>query len=681
MKPYDAKNIRNVALVGHGGSGKTSLSEAMLFAAGAVTRQGSVEDTNTTSDFDPDEQRRKFSISTSILPLEWKGSKVNLLDTPGYADFVGEVVEGLRVADAAIVVVCGVNGVEVGTDMVSQYADDRWLPRMYFVSRLDREHASFEQAAGQIQERNAKAVIASLPIGQEHDFKGVVDLVVRRALTFQGGKLVEGPVPADMESAVESARERLVDAVAEVDDSLLEKYLEGVELTDDELRSALRVGTIRGAIAPILCGAGGPAIGIQHLLDTVVAVLPSPIDAEPKLTESGPVAALVFKTLADPYVGKISYFRVFSGVLKSDSHLWNANREHEERIGHAEYVRGKTQEPAGEIRAGDIGALNKLGDTGTGDTLTVKDNSVKLAGMTFPNPTYEVAVEPKTRADTDKLGPALHRLMEEDPTIRMRRDMETGETIVSGMGDQHIDVSVDRLKRKFLLELVLHTPKVAYRETITQRAQARERFKRQTGGHGQFGDCQLVIEPLERGAGFRFENQIVGGVVPRQYIPAVEKGVQETMAEGVIAGKPMVDVKVSINDGSYHNVDSSELAFKIAASLTFKRACDSAHPVLLEPIVNADILVPEANMGDVMGDVTGKRGRVVSMESAAGGYQRIVAQLPQAEMLRYSIDLRSMTQGRGRFTVAFSHYEEVPQHVSQQIIDAAAKEKEAHSSH
>lgn len=677
MKPYDAQKIRNVAIIGHGGSGKTTLAEALLHQAGAVNRQGRVEEGNTVSDFDPDEQRRKVSISTALLPLEWGDSKVNLLDTPGYADFAGEVKEALRVADSAIVVICGVNGVEVGTDLVTQYADERALPRIYFVSRLDREHADFAQAVRQIEERQPKAVVLQLPIGQEHDFSGIVDLLSQKAYAYDHGKPVACAIPAGLRDEVQTRREKLLDAVAEVDDKLLEKYLEGEELSEKELRDALCAGTCSGTVVPILCGAGLPAIGIDALLDAIVGCLPTAADIFPKPSPSAPLAALIFKTLADPFVGKISYFRVYSGVMKADSHVWNATRGHDERVGPVMYVRGKSQEPAGEIRAGDIGALNKLGETSTGDTLTTKEHPVALPAITFPSPTYEVAVEPKTKADTDKLGSALARLMEEDPTIRMHRDPETGETIVSGMGDQHLEVSIDRLKRKFGLELLLHTPRVAYRETITRRAQARERFKRQTGGHGQFGDCQLVIEPLTRGEGFVFENQIFGGSVPRQYIPAVEKGVQETMAEGVIAGKPMVDVKVIINDGSYHTVDSSEMAFKIASSMTFKKACETAHPVILEPIVSADIVVPEASMGDVMGDITAKRGRIGSMESLPGGFQRILAQVPQAEMLRYAIDLRSLTQGRGRFTVAFSHYEEAPAHVTQQIIDEHAKEFQA----
>jgi len=678
VKQYDARNIRNVALIGHGGAGKTSLAEAMLFAAGAVTRQGRVEDGNTVSDFDPDEQRRKVSISTAVLPLEWSGVKINVLDTPGYADFAGEVKEALRVADSAMIVVCGVNGVEVGTDLVAQYADERSLPRMYVISRLDREHANFEAAVAQIEERCPKAVLLQLPIGQEHGFKGVVDLIAERAYVFDHGKAMPADIPGELSAEVGRRREKLMDAIAEVDDTLLERYLEGAEISEQELRDALCSGTCQGRVVPIVTVASTPQIGVASLLDSIASCLPSPLDADPTTSDTEPLAALVFKTISDPFVGKISYFRVYKGVMKSDSHVWNANKTRDERVGSVLYARGKTQEPAGGIHAGDIGALNKLAETSTGDTLTTKEHPVVLDGITFPTPTFEVAVEPKAKADTDKIGPALTRLMEEDPTIKMHRETETGETILSGMGDQHIDVGVDRLKRKFGLDLVLHTPKVAYRETITQHAQARERFKRQTGGHGQFGDCQLAVEPLGRGEGFVFENRIVGGVVPRQFIPAVEKGVQETMAGGVIAGKPMIDVKVSINDGSYHNVDSSEMAFKIAAAMTFKKACEQARPVLLEPIVQAEIVVPEASMGDIMGDITSKRGRVLTMEALPGGTQRIVAQVPQAEMLKYSIDLRSMTQGRGRFSTSFSHYEEVPQHIANQIIAAS---KDAHAAH
>ncbi len=681
MRTYSPANLRNVALISHGGAGKTTLTEALLYTAAAITRRGSVEEGNTVSDFDPEEQRRQISLSLSVCPLEWRDTKVNVLDTPGYTDFAGEVKEALRVADAAIVQVCAVNGVEVGTELVSQYADERDLPRLVVIGRLDREHADFERAIEGVRSLyGSRAAVVQLPLGHERSLRGYVDLITQRAVITSNGESHEEEVPAEMGDGVAEAREALLDTIAELDDDLLAKYLDGQEVDAGELLAALQAGTKAGKVVPVYCTSASTNVGVPAVLDAIVACLPSPVEAG-TANPAKATAALVFKTTSDPFVGKISYFRVIAGTFRADAHVWNSNRQHEERVAQVATARGKLQETAGDVPSGDIGVINKLGDTGTGDTLASHDHPVVLEGINYPPPSYHVAVEPKTKADLDKLGPALARLMEEDHTITVRKDPDTNQTILSGMGETHLDVAMERLKNKYKLELVLDTPRVPYRETVRGNGKAQGRHKKQTGGHGQFGDVWIELEPRETGAGYEFVDRVVGGSVPRQFIPAVDKGIQETFAEGLISGNRVVDVRAIVYDGSYHPVDSSEMAFKLAAGIAVRKAAEQAHAVLLEPILNVVVTVPEAYMGDVMSDLTTKRARIEGMEPTGTGSQRIKAQVPQAEMQRYSIDLRSITQGRGIFSTSFSHYEEVPSHISQQVIAEAAKQREREPAH
>jgi len=693
LKRYRTEDLRNVALIAHGGAGKTSLAEAILYDAGAIDRLGRVDEGTSTMDYDADEIKRKISISTSVAPFEWKGVKVNLIDTPGYADFVGEVKSGLRVADSALVVVCAVSGVEVGTENVWKFADERELPRAIVVTKLDRENADFFKTVDAVRSTfGNRCVPVQIPIGSQDGFRGVVDLIRMKAIVYEdgaGAKFKEADVPGDLVGRAQELRDALVEIAAESDDELIEKYLEGNELTQEEIVKGLRAGIIQGKAYPILCASALRNIGVQPLIDAIVSLLPSPVDAgavegtvpgseektERAPEDGAPLAALVFKTTADPFVGKISMFRVYSGTLRSDSQVYNITRDAQERIGQVFFMKGKQQEPAGEVGAGDIAAVAKLSVTATGDTFTDKANPVVLPGIEFPRPTLAMAMKPKSKGDEEKISSGLARLSEEDPTVVVRRDVETSETIVEGMGEVHIEVIADKLKRKFGTDVVLETPKVPYRETIRGTTKVEGKHKKQTGGRGQYGHVFLELEPLAPGGGFEFVDKIFGGAVPRQYIPAVEKGVREALQEGVLAGYPVVDVKVTLYDGSYHPVDSSEMAFKIAASMAFKKGAMEAHPVLLEPIMNVQVVVPENQMGDVMGDLNKRRGRIMGMEPH-GKYQVIKAQVPMAEMFKYAIDLRSITGGRGSYSMEFSHYEEVPAQISQQIIEKAKKEKE-----
>lgn len=694
MKGFSTEQIRNVALISHGGAGKTSLAEAMLYTAGAINRLGKVDAGNTVTDYDPDEIKRQVTISTSLAPLEWKGTKVNLLDTPGFFDFIGEVQGALRVADSAIVVVCAVSGVEVGTEKVWSYADDYNLPRLVFINKIDRENANFDHVLEQLRSFfGVKVFPLQFPLGQENSFKGVIDLVKMKALVYTdetGLAMQEEDIPAELQEKAQNLREKLVEAAAEADDALMEKYLEEEILSEEEIRKALRIGTLEGKIVPVLCGSGTMNYGIQPLLDLVTSALPSPADRPPvtgslpnnpdeevtrKADPNEPLSALVFKTLADPYVGRVNYFRVYSGVLKADSQVYNFNKEKAERIGSLFFMRGKNQIQTDQIIAGDIGAVAKLAVTGTGDTLGDKNNPVVFPPIKFPDPVISFAVEPKSKGDEEKVSAGLARFLEEDPTFRVERNNETKQIIISGMGDMHLDVIVERLLKKFGVEVNLKTPKVPYKETIRKTAKKEGKYKKQSGGRGQYGHVFLEISPLPRGEGFVFEDKIVGGVVPRQYIPAVEKGVLEAMEEGNLAKFPVVDIKVSLYDGSYHTVDSSEMAFKIAASMALRGAIDQADPVLLEPIMDVEVTVPENFMGDIMGDLNSRRGRIQGMVPGQG-LQVIKAQVPLAEMFNYAIDLRSMTQGRGFFTMKFSHYEEVPFQEAEKIIAAAKAEKE-----
>ncbi len=682
MKEYPTDQIRNVVVLGHGGTGKTSLAEAALFAAGAINRLGRVDDGNTTSDYDPDEVKRKISISLSLLPCEWNGTKINFVDTPGYADFLGEVKEGVRAADAALIVVDAVAGVEVGTDLAWGYADEQALPRLVLVNRLDRENADFSEAVRQLRERFGKRCLpVQLPVGAQEAFQGVADLLEMRA--FLGERGEAGDIPESL--GVGTSREQLIEAVAETDDALITKFLEGEELSAEELRQGLRAGICSGGIVPILACAATKNIAVAKVLDALVDYAPSPADrgelmahdeggaeVSLKADPAGPLTVHAFKTSADPYVGKLTYLRVISGTLRPDSQVWNANRKVQERIGQLFHLRGKTQEQASSLPAGDIGAVAKLAETTTGDTLCARERPLLLDPIAFPTPSYRLAVYPKTKADLDKLGTALSRIAEEDPSLRVHRDHDTNETILSGLGESHIEVTAERMKRKFGVDVELVTPKVPYKETVTSARQADYIHKKQTGGHGQYARVAIEIEPLPRGAGFEFVNKIVGGAVPRNYIPAVEKGVHEAMREGVLARYPLVDVRVTLYDGKDHPVDSSEMAFKLAAAAALKRGSQEANPVLLEPIMNLRITVPEGNTGDVLSDLNGKRGKVLGM-TPQGGLTVIEAQAPMAEVQRYATDLRSMTQGRAYYTMELSHYEEVPTHVAQRVIQEAER--------
>jgi elongation factor G len=685
MKTYRPDQIRNVGLFGHGGSGKTSLSEAILFTAGVISRLGKVEEGTTTSDYDPDEIRRRISVNLSMLPFDWHGIKVNLIDTPGYFDFIGEAISAMRVVDGAVIVVDAVAGVEVGTEMVWKLADERGLPRVVFVNKVDRENADFWRAVESLTAKFGRRCIpVQLPVGSQADFKGVVDLVALR--TYDGANPAGGPVPAELSAQVQEYREKLVEAVVEADDELLNKYLEGEELTAEELDRALTAAVRSGQVVPVLVGSALLNRAVAPLIDFIVKVMPSPVDAGPVTAQNlltgqeealdplptSPLAALVFKTTADPYVGRLNYFRVYAGVLRSDSHVWNATKGRDERVGQVFFLRGKHQEPTAEVIAGDIAAVAKLAETSTGDTLATRDRPLLLPGISFPEPSFYAAVHPKTQADLDKLGPALTRLVEEDPTLRIRREPDTNEILLGGMGESHIDVAVDKLKRKFGVEVRTELPKVPYKETITRPVKAEHKHKKQTGGRGQYGHVFLELEPLPRGSGFEFQERIFGGAVPKEYIPAVEKGVRAALQEGVLARFPVVDVRVTLYDGSYHPVDSSDISFQIAGREAFKKGMAQANPVLLEPIMRVRVTVPDEYTGDVMGDLNTRRGRVLGM-SSADGKTTIEALVPYAEMRRYATELRSMTQARGTFEMEFSHYEEVPPHLAQQIIAEAAR--------
>ncbi len=681
MKVYRAEQIRNVALISHVGAGKTSLVDAALYDSGAVTRQGKVDDGTSISDYDPDELKRHMSLNVKVLPVEWKDHKINFIDTPGYADFVGEVKAGLRVADAALVVVTAEKGVEVGTELTWQYADERQLPRMVFVNKLDRENTSFDQALESLRKQfGVRVVPLQLPIGEQSAFRGVVDLVSQKAYTFEGGnKVQEIPIPAEIKDRISTYREQLIESAVESDDAMMEKFLEGEELSDEEILSVVKLGTRTGQLIPVLCGSGSKNIGVQALLDAIVDYLPSPVDVLPEDAKAfgNNLSIFVFKTAA-AQVGTISTFRVYSGTLKSDTHVYNVRTKADERMAQLVTPRGKSQEPASEIPAGDIGAVAKLSNTHAGDTLaSSKDVTTALQPINFPDPCFTVAVFPRSQADLDKMSNALARIAEEDRTLRVARDPQTAEALMSGMGESHIQIVIESIKRKYGVDLEVRDPRISYRETIRKKARANGRHKRQSGGHGQFGDVWLEIEPLPRDGEetFVFEDKIVGGVVPGQYIPGVEKGVRDSLRRGFISGNPMVYVKVALVDGKYHPVDSSAQSFEIAASLGMQEAVPQASPTILEPIMTVTITVPENNMGDVMSDINTKRGRVLGMASAGTGLQQITANVPQAEMLHYATDLRSITQGRGSFTMEFYQYEEVPANIQQEIITQYKKEK------
>lgn len=678
MKVYPTSKIRNIALVGHGGTGKTSLVEAMLYNTGAIKRMGKVDDGNSVADYLPEEVKRKITISTALVPCEYRDHKINVLDTPGYADFYFEVTGAMRVADSIVMVLSANAGVEVQTEVIwEDFAD---IPKIVFINKMDRENSDYYKALNDMKESFSDNIVpVQLPIGAEDNFKGVVDLVKMKALIFEPGtgKISETDIPADMMDDVEAYKEALIEAAAEANDELLTKYLEGEELTDTEILEGIKEAATNGSAVFVFCGSALNNIGIKPLMDFIVDCSATP-DTNPiikgKDLENEPLAAQVFKTIADPYIGRLNMFRVFTGKMKADSVVYNANKEKEEKIAQILIMTGKEQAAVPELFAGDIAAVAKLAVTGTGDSLTVKAKPVVIDPIQFSEPTLSMAIEPKSKGDEDKLSGALQRLLEEDPTIRVEKNTETRQTIMKSMGDTHVDIVLEKLSRKFGVDVVSREMRIPYRETIRGTVEAEGKHKKQTGGHGQYGHVWIKFEPSEEGQ-FIFEENVFGGSVPRNYFPAVEKGLIEAMEEGVLAGYPVTNLKATLYDGSYHSVDSSEMAFKMAARLAYRKGLESAKPVLLEPIVNVEVEVPEAYMGDIIGDMNSKRGRVMGMEPA-GKKQIIKAQAPLAEMARYTIDLKSMTQGRGKFRMEFSHYEEVPNQIAEKIIEKARQEKE-----
>ena len=688
MKIYEGSNIRNVALVGHGHSGKTQLVSSLLFTAGMVNRLGKVDDGSSITDYDEEEIQRKFTISASLAYAEWGKSKINFIDTPGYNIFLHETEAALVAAYAAVVLVHGVAGVEVQTEKVWGYCEKFGLPRMLVVNQMDRERASFERSLESLQKAFGRPVIpVQLPIGEEKNFQGVVDLVGMKAYLYENngsGKAKQADIPAELSEAATKAHEALVEMVAEGNDKLLEEFFEKGTIPLEDLVPGLKQAIAEKRLFPVLVSSGLHGIGPESVLNFVADYLPAPVErgevegldheggaaVKRKIADSQPVSAYVFKTVADAFAGRVSYFKVMSGILKNEANLSNFNRGGAERLSHIALIQGKTQTPVAELHAGDLGVVAKLKDTLTGDTLGDKPAPIVYPKVKLPEPSISFAVEPKSRNDEDKLATAIHRLIEEDTLLRFSRDPQTKEFLVSGSGQQHVGVAVSKLKRRFNVEVTLKAPKIPYLETIRAKADAQGKHKKQTGGHGQYGDCKIKMEPLVRGSGFEFVNDIFGGSVPRNFIPAIEKGIVEAAARGYLAGFPVVDFRVILYDGSYHDVDSSEMAFKLAGSKAFKACMAQAKPCLLEPIMNVEITVPENYSGDIMGNLNGRRGRIQGMDSKSGS-TIIKAQVPLSDMLTYASDLTSMTQGRGTYSMEFSHYDLVPQPVTEKIVAAA----------
>ncbi len=684
MKEYQIDAIRNVALVSHGGAGKTTLVEALLHSTGATTRLGKVEDGSTASDFDDEEVRRGISLYTSVIPVEHKDCKINVLDTPGFLDFIGEVISALRVADSAIVLIDSVSGVEVGTEITWQYCDRFNLPRFVVINKMERENANFQNALASLQEFSSIRMIpVQLPWGEKQEFQGVIDLLSMKA--YKGNSKTPVEIPEEYRDAAETARMTLVEAAAEGEDTLLEKYLEAGELSDEEIIVGLRGVTRSCSFIPVFVTSGSNESGIFPLLDAIVNLLPSPADVGPAVatgkngeeqlapTDKGPLAAYVWKTTADPFVGKLTFFRVYSGTVNSDSRVWNQAKNIEERLGQVSIMRGKETLPVRTVHAGDIGIVPKLAETTTGNTLSEKNHPMELPKPEYPGALFQVAIHPKTQVDSAKISPTLTRLIEEDPTLSWHMEASTNQTILQGMGDQHIDVVIRRAESKFQTFMLTEEPRVPYREAITKKGSAMYRHKKQTGGSGQFGEVHLRIEPLE-GEDFEFVNDVFGGSISSSYMPAIEKGIRSVMKEGIMAGYPISNVKVAVFDGKEHPVDSKPIAFEIAGREAFKLAFHDAGPVLFEPIMLVQITVPEANMGDIMGDLNTRRARIQGMNSERG-LSIVSTHVPLAEMLRYTTQLRSMTSGRGYFSMHFDHYEIVPSHLAQEVIAQKQKDK------
>jgi elongation factor G len=682
------ENIRNIALVSHGGAGKTSLAEAMLFDAGVINRMGRIAEGNTALDFEPEEIKRTSSISTGFHQVNWKKHAITLLDTPGDQNFFSDTKTCLQAADAAVVVIDAVDGIKVQTEQAWEFLDDFKLPRMIFINKMDRERGDFVRTFAAAQQMfQPKPIILQLPIGSEAEFKGVVDLITQKAYIYgEDGKGKSSEIPADLKDEVAAEREALIENIAEADDALVERYLEGDSLSEEDLKNALRKGMLARTFVPVLCGSSTENIGIDLLMDFMVASMPCPLDAAPKVgTDPGtkkeierrpdpaaPFSALVIKTITDPYAGRLTIFRVFSGSIGGDGSFYNSKKEVRERYNQLLVILGKEQKPIDGAGPGSIVAVAKLKETGTGDTLCDEGNKIVFTPVTPMSTLMSYALSAKSKGDEDKVFTSLTRLLEEDSSLRIDRLAETKEIILHGIGQIHIETTIERLRRKFNVEVQLNIPKIPYRETIKKKVRVQGRHKKQTGGHGQFGDCWVQLEPQPRGKGFEYVDAIVGGSIPRQYIPAVEKGIVESAQRGVLAGFPCVDFKATVDDGSFHAVDSSEMAFKIAGSLAFKKAAEQADPVLLEPIMKVTVIAPDEFMGDIMGDLNSRRGRVLGMENA-GKNQYINAYVPMSEFQTYAPDLRSMTGGRGIYTMEFSHYDEVPAHIAQKITEAAAK--------
>jgi len=692
MKTYPTKNIRNILILGHGGSGKTTLTEALAFNAGAVDRMGKIDEGNTLSDFDPEEKRRKFSISSSIIPLEFGGHKINLIDVPGYFDFIGDAYAALRVADAVIIVVDALSGVQVGTEKAIELLEKANVPAFIVVNKMDRENATFAKVMDELKETFGNKIVPfELPMGEGEAMNGVVNIVDMTGSQRKENRCFDVVITDEMKAELEPYRDMIMESVAQTSEALMDKYFEGEELTRDEIHSGIRKGVIDGELMPVLCTSATLNIGVETLENMLIEYLPSPGEGkfevgkdprnkkeiERKCSNNEPFSALVFKTIADPYVGKLSIFKVMSGILDHSVEIYNATKEIKEKANHIYVLRGNKQIEVEKLEAGDIGAFSKLSDTVTGDTLTSVKSPIVYDKIELPKPIIAMAIEPKTKADIDKLATGLHRLVEEDPTMTVSRNKETKQTLVSGLGEMHLEIISQKLKQKFGVDVNLVDMKVPYRETIKKKATAEGKHKKQSGGSGQFGHVWIDFEPgSDPNAPFQFVDKVVGGAVPRNFIPAVEKGLELCMIEGVLAGYPVTGVKATLYDGSYHAVDSDEMSFKMAATAAYRKGMKDAAPVILEPIYHVDITVPEEYMGDIMGDLNKKRGRIMGMDSASGGKQRIMAEAPLAEMFKYATELRSMTQARGEFSMEFVRYEEAPMIISEKVIVAAQKEKE-----
>lgn len=693
MKTYAPEKIRNIVLLGHQGSGKTTLAEALLYVSGTITRMGTINEGSTVCDFEPEEVKKTLSVSLAMAPFEWKGHKVNLLDAPGYADFIGEAQAALRVADAAVLVVSAVDGLQVQHEALWRLAKAADVPRIVFINKLDRERADFHAVLNQLSDRLGSGFApVDLPLGEEHEFHGIVEVLTEKAYRYDAdGKVAaEEDMSPDLQAEVKQLHTRIVESVAESDDDLLERYLGGEELTPDEITKGLHKGVCEGTIFPVLVGSATKLIGLDRLIDDFVEAAPSPLEhgsvtgtrpgkdevIELNVSPEGPVSIFVFKTVSDPYVGRISLFKVMSGKLHPDSTLHNFSTDTDERLAHLVALRGKSQEPLSEVVAGDIAAVAKLAHTHSGDTLSDKSNPIAYERLQAPDRVFAIAIAPKTKGDDDRLMTALSRIQEEDPALAVERNAETHQTLLLGTGDTHLDITLERLSRKYGVEVEEIPLRIAYRETIMGPGKAIGRHVKQSGGHGQYAVCNLEIEPTERGSGFEYVNKIFGGSVPSQFIPSVAKGVEKTMTEGAVAGYPVVDIRVTLVDGKFHAVDSSDMAFQIAGSIGFREAVADAGVALLEPVMDLEVMVPESHLGDIMGDLNSKRGRIQGTEAVGGHRQLVKAKAPMAEIARYAIDLRSMTGGKGTFRSTFSHYEQVPPHLADKVIAEAKLAKE-----